>query len=223
MASILTVGENIRNFLQVLPEPVTLIGVTKTVGIDKIREAAESGLKDIGENKVQEALDKFPHLQDLNLKWHFIGTLQSNKVKKVLKIFDLIHSVDKIELAEMINTVAGKLGKKQEILLQVNISREDTKSGFDVDKLMLVLPRIAKLGSILVKGLMTIGPNTVNVDHIRDCFISLRVLKDRINQEKYFDQELNILSMGMTNDFKIAIEEGATMIRVGRAIFGERQ
>jgi pyridoxal phosphate enzyme (YggS family) len=222
MTSIFTVGENVRSFLGSVPKDVTLIGVTKTVGADKIKEAVESGLTDIGENKVQEATDKYPFLKDLNLKWHFIGSLQSNKIKKTLKIFDLIHSVDKFSLADMINKEALKLGKKQEVLLQINISQEETKSGFFVEELQQVLPEIAKLSNLTVKGLMTIGPNTEDEKVSRYCFSTLRLLMEKINQEKYFKNDLNILSMGMTNDYKIAIEEGATMIRLGRAIFGDR-
>ena len=222
MASLFTVGENVNNFLEAIPENVVLIGVIKTIGIDKIKEAIISGLCNIGENKVQEALDKFTFLKDFKLKWHFIGSLQTNKVKKALEIFDLIHSVDKFKLAEIIDKEAKKLSKIQDVLLQINISKEETKSGFFVEELMQILPEIAKLKNIKVKGLMAIGPNTNDDKFIRYCFSELRRLKEKINQEKYFINDLNILSMGMTNDYKIAIEEGATMIRIGRAIFGNR-
>lgn len=222
MTSVFTVGENVKHFLETIPKNVRLVGVTKTVGIDKIKEAVNSGLTDIGENRVQEALDKFPFLKDLNLKWHLIGSLQTNKVKKSLEIFDLIHSVDKFNLAEIINKEAVKFGKRQDILLQINVFQEETKGGFFVEELIQVLPEIAKLNNIMVRGLMTIGPNVPDDRIIRECFSTLRGLMKKINQAKYFKNELNILSMGMTNDYKIAIEEGTTMIRLGRAVFGDR-
>lgn len=217
------VEENVKYFLQKIPDNVKVIAVTKTVDSDRIRIAAKSGIKDIGENKVQEALSKFEELKDLDIKWHLIGTLQSNKAKKAVEIFDLIHSVDSLKLATVLNKEAEKLSKIQDILLQVNVSREETKSGFFVEDLFKALPELAELKNLSIKGLMTIGPDTENKEFIKNCFSDLKEIKEKINSGKYLKRELNILSMGMTNDYEIAITEGSNMIRLGRAIFGERK
>lgn len=217
------VEENVKYFLQKIPDNVKVIAVTKTVDSDRIRIAVKSGIKDIGENKVQEALSKFEELKDLNIKWHLIGTLQSNKAKKAVEIFDLIHSVDSFKLATVLNKEAEKLSKIQDILLQVNVSKEETKSGFFVEDLFNALPELAELKNLSIKGLMTIGPDTENEEFIKNCFSDLREIKEKINSGKYLKREINILSMGMTNDYEIAITEGSNMIRLGRAIFGERK
>ncbi len=217
-----TVEENTKYFVSNTPDSVTLIGVTKTKGIEDIKRAVRAGIKNIGENKVQEALEKYQELKDLDLIWHFIGRLQTNKVKKSVEIFDLIHSVDRINLAEEIDKEASKLNKKQKVLLQVNTSGEESKAGFSIDDLIESLPKIVQMNSLDVVGLMTVAPATEDESLLRKCFSSLRELKDKINESKYFTQELKILSMGMTGDYAIAIEEGSTMIRLGRAIFGER-
>lgn len=217
------VEENVKYFLQKIPDNVKVIAVTKTVDSDRIRIAVKSGIKDIGENKVQEALSKFEELKDLDIKWHLIGTLQSNKAKKAVEIFDLIHSVDSFKLATVLNKEAEKLSKIQDILLQVNVSKEETKSGFFVEDLFNALPELAELKNLSIKGLMTIGPDTENEEFIKNCFSDLREIKEKINSGKYLKREINILSMGMTNDYEIAITEGSNMIRLGRAIFGERK
>ena len=175
------VEENVKYFLQKIPDNVKVIAVTKTVDSDRIRIAAKSGIKDIGENKVQEALSKFEELKDLNIKWHLIGTLQSNKAKKAVEIFDLIHSVDSLKLATVLNKEAEKLSKIQDILLQVNVSREETKSGFFVEDLFNALPELAELKNLSIKGLMTIGPDTENEEFIKNCFSDLREIKEKIN------------------------------------------
>ncbi len=222
MTSPCEVEENVKYFLKSIPENITLIGVTKNIGIEDIKKAVSCGLKNIGENKVQEALDKYIYLKQLNLKWHLIGHLQTNKVKKAVEIFDLIHSVDSLKLANIISKEAKKFGKRQEVLLQVNVSGEETKSGFSLAEIENILPEMSKLNSIMIRGLMTIGPGNQNKDFISSCFKSLKELNEKINKEKYFNHKLDILSMGMTNDYKLAVEEGSTMIRIGRAIFGER-
>lgn len=218
-----TVEENIKHFLEEIPDDVEIIAVTKTVGIDKIRIAARAGIKNIGENKVQEALSKFNDLKDLNFKWHLIGRLQSNKAKKAVEIFDLIHSIDSVKLANAVNKEAEKLLKVQDVLLQINVSKEETKTGFFIDEFFNVLPDLACLKNLRIKGLMTIGPDTDNESIIKECFSSLREIKEKVNRDNYLNYDINILSMGMTNDYKIAIKEGSTMIRLGRAIFGERK
>lgn len=216
------IEDNVKHFLQELPKNVTLIAVTKTVDVDRIKVSIKAGVTDIGENKVQEALSKYSELKDFNLKWHLIGSLQTNKVKKAVQIFDLIHSVDTLKLAEVIDKESFNINKMQDVLLQVNVSKEETKSGFEIENLFEVLSELSKLKNIRVRGLMTIANNTQEEIQIRDCFKKLRNLKEEINNKAFFENELTLLSMGMTNDYKIAISEGASMVRLGRAIFGNR-
>lgn len=218
----MNIEDNVKNFLQEIPEDVVLVAITKTVDVEKIKQAIKSGITQIGENKVQEALSKYSDLKEFNLKWHLVGSLQTNKVKKAVQIFDLIHSVDTLKLAEVINKEALNINKMQEVLLQVNVSNEETKSGFDIDSIFDFLPEISKLQNIKVRGLMTIANNTLDESQIRLCFRKLKNLEEEINKKAFFNDKLTELSMGMTNDFKIAIEEGSSIIRLGRAIFGER-
>ncbi len=218
-----TVEENVKNFLKKIPDNVTLIAVTKTVDVIKIREAIKAGIENIGENKVQEALSKFDSLKDLKIKWHLIGRLQSNKAKKAIEIVDLIHSVDSLKLANVLNKEAEKVSKIQEVLLQVNVSREETKTGFFVEDLFMTLPELNKLNNLCIKGLMTIGVDTDDKSMIEKYFKELIDLKEKINNGEYLKRKLSILSMGMSNDYEIAISEGSNMIRLGRAIFGERK
>lgn len=218
----MNIEDNVKNFLQEIPEDVVLVAITKTVDVEKIKQAIKSGITQIGENKVQEALSKYSDLKEFNLKWHLVGSLQTNKVKKAVQIFDLIHSVDTLKLAEVINKEALNINKMQDVLLQVNVSKEETKSGFDIDSIFDFLPAISKLQNIKVRGLMTIANNTLDESQIRLCFRKLKNLEEEINKKAFFNDKLTELSMGMTNDFKIAIEEGSSIIRLGRAIFGER-
>lgn len=218
----MNIEDNVKHFLQELPENVTLIAVTKTVDVNKIKVAIKAGVTNIGENKVQEALSKYSELKEFNLKWHLIGSLQTNKAKKAVQIFDLIHSIDTLKLAEVIDKEALNIDKVQDVLLQVNVSKEETKSGFEIENLFEVLLELSKLKNIRIRGLMTIANNTQEETKIRDCFKKLRELKEEINNKAFFENELTLLSMGMTNDYKIAISEGASMVRLGRAIFGDR-
>lgn len=218
----MNIEDNVKHFLQELPENVTLIAVTKTVDVDRIKVSIKAGVTNIGENKVQEALSKYSELKEFNLKWHLIGSLQTNKAKKAVQIFDLIHSIDTLKLAEVINKEALNICKVQDVLLQVNVSKEETKSGFEIENLFEVLSELSKLKNIRVRGLMTIANNTQEENKIRDCFRKLRELKEEINNKAFFENELTLLSMGMTNDYKIAISEGTSMVRLGRAIFGDR-
>ena len=201
------------------PDDVKLIAVSKYFGVDAIVEAKNCGLTDFGENRAQELTLKYEKLCD-SVIWHFIGTLQKNKVKYAVKAADLIHSVDSLELVEEINLKAEKLGKVQKILLEVKTSEEETKSGLKTENEILTLvKRCSELHQINLKGLMTMAPLTEDKNIIRKSFGDLRNLKNRINNKGY---NLTELSMGMTSDFEIAIEEGATMIRIGSAIFGDR-
>ncbi|HEX2963121.1 MAG: YggS family pyridoxal phosphate-dependent enzyme [Ignavibacteria bacterium] len=198
---------------------VRLIAVSKNTGIDSICQALESGITDLGENKAQELTEKVP-LIDKNVNWHFLGHLQTNKVKYVVPVAFLIHSVDSIRLAEEINRQAVKLGKVQQILLEVKTSEEATKYGVgNLEDLLSLASFCREAPGLSLQGLMTMAPFTDEEKLIRKSFSELRNLKVMLN-ERGFD--LTELSMGMTHDYEIAIEEGATMLRVGTAIFGER-
>ena len=198
---------------------VKLIAVSKYFGVDAIVEAKKCGLTDFGENRAQELTLKFEKLGN-DVTWHFIGTLQTNKVKYAVNAAELIHSVDSLELVEEINKRAEKIGKIQKILLEVKTSEEESKSGLETEiEILNLVKRCSELKNLDLKGLMTMAPLTEDTNIIRKSFRDLRNLKDRINNKGF---NLTELSMGMTSDFEIAIEEGATMIRVGSAIFGDR-
>lgn len=201
------------------PADLKLIAVSKYFGLDAILEVNALGLNDFGENRAQELTLKFEKLGN-SVTWHFIGTLQKNKVKYVVSSAEFIHSVDSMELLEEIDSRAQKLDKVQKILLEVKTSEEEAKAGITTEEETLKLvSRGAELKNIKLIGLMTMAPLTDDETIIRKSFKDLRNLKDRINNKGY---NLTELSMGMTSDFEIAIEEGATMIRIGSAIFGER-
>ena len=201
------------------PEEVKLIAVSKYFGVEAITEAKNCGLTDFGENRAQELTLKFEKLGN-DVTWHFIGTLQKNKVKYAVNAAELIHSVDSLELVEEINKRAEKIGKIQKILLEVKTSEEETKSGLETEtEILNLVSRCSELKNLELKGLMTMAPLTDDTNIIRKSFRDLRNLKDRINNKGF---NLTELSMGMTSDFEIAIEEGATMLRIGSAIFGDR-
>lgn len=196
-----------------------LIAVSKYFGVDAIVEAKNLGLTDFGENRAQELTLKFEKLGD-SVYWHMIGTLQKNKVKYAVKAAEYIHSVDSSDLVDEINIRAEKINKVQKILLEVKTSEEETKSGMKIEaEILQLVKRCSESKNINLIGLMTMAPLTDDTNIIRKSFRDLRNLKDRINNKGY---NLTELSMGMTSDFEIAIEEGATMLRIGSAIFGER-
>ena len=193
-------------------ETIKLIAVTKTVSSEKIRQAVEAGVTDIGENRLQEALPKRDELRELPLTWHFIGHLQTNKAKKVVENFDWVQCVDRPELAEKLNQSAGK---PLPVLIEVNLGGEATKSGIDPSKLQRFIADFTAYERLQLRGLMTIPPFFENPEHVRPYFKKLRELSERFN--------LPELSMGMSHDFEIAIEEGTTMVRIGTLLFGERR
>jgi pyridoxal phosphate enzyme (YggS family) len=198
---------------------IKLIAVSKNFGIEEINEAFNDGVRDFGENKAQELEGKFEELGD-KITWHFIGNLQKNKVKYVVKSAEFIHSVASLSLAEEIDKRAEKLNKNQKILIQVKTSDEETKSGVTDEKEVIELVFACnELANVSPIGLMTIAPFTNNKNLIRQSFSYLRNLKEKLKAEGF---SLKELSMGMTSDFEIAIEEGATMLRIGSAIFGQR-
>ena len=197
--------------------------VSKTIAPDVVREAIEAGVTILGENYVQEARDKFKALVQYPVSWHFIGHLQSNKAKYAVRLFDLIHSVDSLKLARELDKQAAKVDKIQQILVQVNISGEDTKSGIPPDEGPRLIAEIGRLQNIAVKGLMTMPPYFYQPEKVQPFFAGLRKLRDRIKAQAPPNVSLDELSMGMTGDFEVAIKEGATLVRIGTAIFGERQ
>ena len=204
------------------PESIHLVAVSKTISANRVKEAIMAGVTTLGENYVQEARNKFNVLGTFPVSWHFIGHLQSNKAKYAVRLFDLIHSVDTLKLAHELNQQANKVNKIQDILIQINISKEPSKSGSDIQNAANLIKDIVLLENVSVKGLMAMPPFFNNPEKARPYFIALRDIRDQI-QKVFPGVVLNELSMGMTVDFEVAIEEGATLVRIGTAIFGERR
>lgn len=200
---------------------VTLIAVSKTKPIPVLQDAYNLGVRVFGENKVQEIVDKYEALPD-DIHWHMIGHLQRNKVKYIIDKVDLIHSVDSIRLAEAIEKEAAKTNRIISILLEVNVAEEESKFGLHVDEVVQTLEKISTFPHIKVCGLMTIAPFVENPEENRAIFAKLKKLSVDIADKNIDNTIMSILSMGMTNDYEVAIEEGATMIRVGTGIFGAR-
>ena len=200
-------------------ESVELVISTKYVDADIIRILFELGVPCIGENQLQATERKKEGLNDLDLRWHMFGHLQRNKVKKAVRIFDLIHSVESVTLAKEINKESEKLGKNSRVLVEVNVSGEETKYGLSPEETIPFLCEINNLESIKVEGLMTMMPIVDDPETCRPMFKELRELSERIRDENIQNVEMNILSMGMTQDFEVAIEEGANLVRIGSAVF----
>ncbi len=220
----MTIDQNIRDLQRRIagaceragrsPDEVTLVAVTKTVEVVAIEAAFNAGIRNFGENRVQEAKPKIEQLEALrpHLTWHMVGHLQTNKAKTALDIFDIIHSVDSLRLAE---ALSRRSQKKLPVLIEVNVSAEATKSGFPLPEVDEAVRQIGRLPNIEIEGLMTMAPWVSDAEEVRPVFRQLRQLRDALG--------LRHLSMGMTDDFEVAIEEGATLVRIGRAIFGERR
>ena len=204
------------------PEDVLLLGVSKTIGIDRVREAVAAGLPDMGENYAQEFADKCSQLGDLHIRWHFIGHLQTNKVKYIIEHVHLVHSVDNDRLAEELQKRAEKIGRSLEVLVEVHTTDEATKHGVPPNQTMDLVKRLSGFDRLRVQGLMTMGPFSDDPNDSRSSFQQLSALRDRISREGIEGISMRHLSMGMTHDFEVAIEEGATIVRIGTAIFGER-
>jgi PLP dependent protein len=199
---------------------VELVAVSKTHPPESIRLALEAGQLLFGENRVQEAKAKMPELP-ARLRWHLIGHLQSNKIRQALPLFEMFHGVDSVELLEDIERIAADLGLFPRILLQVNVAGESSKFGFAPERLLSEFERMVRAERIQIEGLMTIPPLSTNPEDSRKFFVLLRQLRDRL--EKEFRLSLPQLSMGMSGDYRVAVEEGSTFVRVGTAIFGERR
>lgn len=200
---------------------VQLLPVTKTVDVDRIQEALDCGYTAIGENKVQELLKKYDHFGD-KVNYHLIGSLQTNKVRQIIGLTTLIHSVDRIRLIEEIEKRAVQKDVDVDILLQMSLAGEENKSGFYEEELAEALEKIAQTRRVKVKGLMTMAPFVENPEDVRWVFRKLKAIFDQLSQEDHPNVTMKILSMGMSGDYKVALEEGATLIRVGSSIFGER-
>lgn len=204
------------------PEDVKLLPVTKTKPAAMLRHAYSLGLRTFGENYIQEARDKFEELSALDISWHFIGHLQSNKARYAVKMFDLIHSVDSLNLAEALNREAAKINKVQAIMVQVNEGGEASKSGVTPAAALELVKSAVRLPNLKLKGLMTLPPFFDNPEAARPYFADLRRIRDEINAMGIPGVELTELSMGMTGDFEAAIAEGSTIVRIGTALFGAR-
>lgn len=203
------------------PKEVTLIAVSKTKPVETLQEAYDAGARYFGENKVQEITAKYPELPK-DIHWHMIGHLQRNKVKYIIDKVDMIHSVDSLRLAETIEQEAAKHELVMPILLEVNVAQEETKFGLGVSEVIPLLEEISKMPHIKVEGLMTIAPFVENPEENREVFRTLKKLSVDIRNKNINNVNMHILSMGMTGDYQVAVEEGATMVRVGTGIFGER-
>ncbi|WP_460177066.1 YggS family pyridoxal phosphate-dependent enzyme [Thermodesulfovibrio hydrogeniphilus] len=201
------------------PEEIKLVAVSKSQPIEKIIEAADLGLRIFGENRVQEAKSKIEKIRDFDIEWHLIGHLQTNKVKEAVKLFTVIHSLDSDRLALAINKEAEKINKTQRVLIQVKLSEEETKYGVKEEEVEKLCELCLNLKNLQVEGLMTIPPYFENPEDVRPYFRKLREIRDSLSQKYPLIKEL---SMGMSHDFEVAVEEGATMVRIGTAIFGER-
>lgn len=202
-------------------EDITLVAVTKTLPVDIINAAMTYGVTDIGENKVQEVMDKYDHILN-EPKWHLIGHLQTNKVKYIIDKVSLIHSVDSLKLAEEISKRCEKIEKVMDILIQINVAEESTKFGIQRDEIFELVEQISLLPNVRIKGLMTIAPFVDDEVALRKYFSEMKDIFETLKKTMYNRADMTYLSMGMTNDYEVAIEEGANMVRIGTGIFGAR-
>ncbi|HOL21925.1 MAG TPA: YggS family pyridoxal phosphate-dependent enzyme [bacterium] len=217
-----SIKENVKRILSEIPEGVILVAATKTRSVEEIREAIDAGIRIIGENYVQEAEEKFKQI-GRQVRWHMIGHLQRNKVEKALNIFDCIETVDSFNLAREIDKYAGKKGIIFPVLIEINSGREPQKSGVMPEDVEKLIAEISQLKNIRVEGLMTMGPLVKNPEDIRPYFKLTKGIFDKIKEKNLPNVEMKYLSMGMSDTWKIAIEEGANMVRIGTAIFGPRR
>ncbi len=218
-----SIRTRITQVLTSLPPQVRLIAVTKQVSSDAIKEAYEAGVRDFAESRIQEAASKQVELQDLSdITWHFIGHLQSNKAKKALELFQWIHSVDDLKLAQRLDQLAGELSVKPEVCLQVKILPDPNKSGWTVTQLLTDLPTLNLCKNLQIQGLMTIPPLGLKESEILDVFSRTTKLAQEIGEQNYEHIQMHELSMGMSGDYHLAVKAGATMVRLGTILFGGR-
>jgi len=215
------IKENVVQILSELPDGVELVVAAKTRKPEEILQAIEAGVKIVGENYIQEAEPAYEVVGN-RAKWHFIGHLQRNKVKKAVKLFDMIETVDSVEIAREIDKRCAQIGKVMPILIEINSGREEQKSGVFPEKAEQLVREISSLQNIRVKGLMTMGPRFGNPKESRPYFVETKKIFDKLKNLDLPNIEMRYLSMGMTNSYKIAIDEGANIVRIGSKIFGER-
>ena len=218
----MTIKQNVSQILSELPDGVQLVAATKSRSPEEILEAIDAGVKIIGENYVQEA-ERAYEVVGNKAKWHFIGHLQRNKVKKAVNIFDMIETVDSFEIAEEIDKRCAQIGKVMPILIEINIGREEQKSGVFPEHAEQIIKEISALPNIRVLGLMTMGPLSEDPEDSRPYFVAMKKLFEKMQKLNLPNIDIKYLSMGMTNSYKIAPEEGANMVRIGTKLFGERK
>ena len=216
------IKQNVSKILSELPEGIKLVAAAKTRDPQEILEAIEAGIKIIGENYVQEAIRAYEVISN-KAEWHFIGYLQKNKVKKVVELFDMIETVDSVELAREIDKRCVQIGKKMPVLVEINSGREKQKTGVFPENAEQLVREVSNLPNVNIMGLMTMGPRFGNPEDSRPYFVETKKVFDSIRKLDLPDVEMRYLSMGMTNSYKIALEEGANMVRIGSKIFGERE
>jgi len=220
----MTIASRIATIRQQLPDSVRLIAVTKQVPTDAIREAYNAGIRDFGESKVQETAEKQSQLQDLpGINWHLIGHLQANKAAKALEQFQWIHSLDNLKLATRLDRLAGELSCSPQVCLQVKILPDPDKYGWTIPELLADLPELNRCQHLKIQGLMTIPPLGLDDSQILEFFNTTRQLADQIQQQNFAHIHMEQLSMGMSGDYHLAIQAGATMIRLGQTLFGSRR
>jgi len=216
-----SISENVKRILEELPPGVELVAAAKTKTPDEIKEAVEAGVRIIGENYVQEAIEAFRHIGH-SVQWHFIGHLQKNKVKKAVEIFDLIETLDSVEIGQEIDKRCASAGKIMPVLIEINSGREPQKFGVFPEKAEPLILELANLNNIKVAGLMTMGPLEGDPEDARPYFRETKRVFDEIKARTVPGAEMKFLSMGMTNSYRVAVEEGANLVRIGTKIFGPR-
>lgn len=217
------IAERIALIRQQLPATVRFIAVTKQVSVEAMRAAYAAGIRDFGESRIQEAATKQEQLQDLpDITWHLIGSLQSNKAKRALELFQWIHSLDSLKLAQRLDRLAQDLSCRPQVCLQVKILSDPHKSGWTIPELLDSLPELNRCHNLQIAGLMTIPPLNLNDAAILSVFEQTRDLADKIQQQHWSNLHMQQLSMGMSDDYQLAVQAGATMVRLGRIIFGDR-
>ena len=216
-----TIRDNVRQILSQIPKNVVVVAAAKTRNAKEILQAIDGGIRHIGENYLQESREVIQEIGN-KASWHFIGHIQKNKVKYIVPIFDMIETVDSVGLAEMINAQAAKIGKTMPVLIEINCAEEPQKAGVLPGEAPELIETISKLKNIRVQGLMTMGPFLDDPEGLRPYFKNTRALFEQLGSEKIENVDMKHLSMGMSDSYLIAIEEGATMVRIGTRIFGER-
>jgi len=215
------ISNNVKKLLKETPSDITIVAAVKGRTVEEVQEAIESGIKYIGENYLQEAEKKYPLIGKV-VRWHFIGHIQKRKSKKIVELFDMVETLDSIEVAEEINREASKINKIMPVLIEVNSGREQQKSGLTTENVESFIEQISHFKNIKVQGIMTMGPFFEDAEKLRPYFIETRKLFEDIKKKNIQNVEMEFLSMGMSSSYKVAIEEGANIIRIGTLIFGSR-